>query len=365
MRKHLKTWVEIKESAVKHNIGVFKNLIGPKVKLAAVVKSNAYGHGLLDFSQAADKNGVDAFCVDSVFEGEKLRAAHIKKPVLVLGATLKDNFSLAVKHKLIITISNFEMLASWLKAKEKPEFHLKIDTGMNRQGFYLHELPKVIRAVKGQLSGVNCRLKGVYTHFASAKDINYPTFTEAQFEKFQKAIAIFEKAGFNNLVRHCAASSGAMLNKKYHLDMVRVGMGLYGHPPYKELGIQLPQIKLKPVLKWKSVISEIKNVPKGSFVSYDLTEKLERKSRVAIVPIGYWHGFPWALSNSGEVRIKGRNAKVLGRVTMDVIMADVTEIPCKPLDVVEIDIMNSSFRARTSHYEFLTRINPLIQRIVV
>ncbi|MBI2035117.1 MAG: alanine racemase [Candidatus Liptonbacteria bacterium] len=366
MRKHLKTWVEIKESAVKHNVEIFKKLIGPRPKLYAVVKSNAYGHGLLDFSKLADHYGVNGFCVDSVFEGEKLREAGIKKPILVLGMTLKDNFPLAARLKLILTVSNFAIMQDWLCAKEKPEIHIKVDTGMNRQGFFLNELPKVIRLVNGQASDVRYRLKGAYTHFASAKDINYPAYTKMQFAKFLKAVALFERAGFTDLTKHCAASGGAMLNPKYHLDMVRVGMGLYGHPPSKEIGIQVPGVKLKPVLAWKTIVSEVKNVPKGSFISYDLTEKLYRKSRVAVIPIGYWHGFPWALSNYGEVKIRGKSARVLGRVTMDVMMVDVTDIPaCKPYDMAEIDIMSSSFRARTSHYEFLTRINPLIERIIV
>lgn len=365
MPKHkLKTWIEISEKAVRHNIGVIRDLVGPKVKIAAVVKSNAYGHGLRDFAFLASRGGANVFCVDSVFEAESLRKHGIKKPILVLGMTLLDNYETALKNNCTLTISNFSALQEWIKSKKKPDIHIKIDTGMHRQGFFIAEVPKLLKEVRSSKYDVRGLIKGIYTHFASAKDINYPTYTEMQFAKFMKAMPLFEKAGFTNLIRHCAASSSTMLNPKYHLDMVRVGMGLYGYPPSKEIGIQMPQIKLKPVLRWKTVVSEIKKVPKGSFVSYDLTERLTCDTRVGIIPIGYWHGLPWALSGIGYVIVNKKRAKILGRVTMDVTMIDVTDIPCKPLDIVEIDIMDSSFRARTSHYEFLTRINPLIQRIV-
>lgn len=363
MHKHLKTWIEISEKAISHNIGVFRGFVGPKVKLAAVVKSNAYGHGLIDFSKLAAKHGAQLFCVDSVFEGDSLREAGMKKPILVLGMTLSDNYQTALKNDLILTISNFGALERWLRAKIKPAVHIKIDTGMHRQGFFPHEVRKVIPQIAKSKSQMV--VKGVYTHFSSAKDINYPTYTEMQFKKFQEAIALFEKAGFTNLTRHCAASSSTMLNSKYHLDMVRVGMGLYGQPPSKEIGVQLPQIKLKPVMRWKTIVSEIKKVSKSSFIGYDLTERLTRDTKVGILPIGYWHGLPWALSNVGEVVINKKRAKILGRVTMDVTMVDVTDIPCKLFDVAEVDIMDGSFRTKTSHYEFLARINPLIQRIIV
>lgn len=363
--KGLKTWIELDEKAVIHNVGIFRNLIGPKVKLASVVKSNAYGHGLYDFASIASRGGVDLFCVDSVFEAETLRKHGIKKPILVLGMTLPINYKAAIKNNCAITISNSNALADWIKSKPKPKIHIKIDTGMHRQGFFVSEIPRVSAKIKNSKLEIENYPQGIYTHFAAAKDVNYPTYTEMQFRQFEKAIALFNKRGFSHLIQHAAATSATMINPKYHLDMVRVGIGLYGLPPSKELGVQLPKVKLKPVLRWKTIVSEVKNVQKGSFVSYDLTERLNRDTKIGIIPIGYWHGLPWVLSNIGEVIINKKRAKILGRVTMDVIMVDVTDIACRPLNPVEIDIMDSSFKARTSHYEFLTRINPLIKRIVV
>ena len=359
----LKTWVEINKKAVNHNIGVFRKLIGPRVKLASVVKSNAYGHGLFDFALIAASR-VDYFCVDSVFEGETLRKHGIKKPILVLSVTLPVHYADAVKNDCAITISNMIALKDWIKSKHKPKIHIKIDTGMHRQGFFNKEIPQVIKILKSK-SVDKESVQGIYTHFAAAKDINYPTFTELQFQKFEKAMRLFERSGFKNLIKHAAASSATILNSKYHLDMVRVGIGLYGEYPSKEIRVQFSQIKLKPVLRWKTILSEIKEVPKGSFVSYDLTERLTRKTKIGILPIGYWHGLPWSLSGVGYISLNNKRARILGRVTMDVVMIDVTNIPCKPMDIAEIDIIDSSLRARTSYYEFLTRINPLIQRVIV
>ena len=372
--KNIKTWIQIKSSAVAHNLIIFRSLIGPKVKLWAVVKSNAYGHGLLTFSKLINGFGVDGFCVDSLIEGIKLRDNGVKKPILVLGPTLPGIFSDAKKKNITITISNFDALGKYLKSKEKPDFHLKIDTGMHRQGFYVEQLKKVVQQiqrsnVKGQMF-----LKGVYTHFASAKDINYPTFTDKQFGEFQKAIQLLEKAGFKNLIKHCAATGATLMNNKYHLDAVRIGIGLYGLWPSMELEAQLGnKIRLQPALSWHSLVSEVKDLKKGDYVGYDLVERVIQPSKMAVIPIGYWHGFDRRLSGVGEVLVNGRRARVLGKVSMDLIVVDVTGIKCKFGDRVtlvgrqgkeEITLYEMARKIGTSHYEAITRINPLIERII-
>lgn len=367
----LKTWIEINKKAVQHNYRTIKKLVSGKTKVFAVVKSNAYGHGLSAFSKIADRLGVDGFCVDSVIEGVRLREEGIEKPILVLGPTFPDLLKTAAENDITITISGLDALKELKTSKFHPEFHLKIDTGMHRQGFYVSELPTVIRNLKLEIRN---SLKGVYTHFASAKDINYPAFTDKQFGEFQQAIKILEKAGLKNLVRHAAATGGTLVNKKYHLDAVRIGIGLYGLWPSTELGIQLEKIKLEPALSWHSLVSEIKEVAAGDFVGYDLTERAVRNSRIAVVPIGYWHGYPRSLSGAGEVLISGKRSRVLGRVSMDMIVVDVTGIKAKRGDKVtligrqkaeEISAYELARRAGgASYYELLTRINPLIERII-
>lgn len=333
------------------------------------MKSNAYGHGLVTFAQIAAPE-VDGFCVDSVLEGLKLRQNGIKKPILVLGPTLPSLFQLAAENSISVSISNSEALKELPKNRRIPEFHLKIDTGMHRQGFYTDQLPSVIKKLKSDKK-LSAKLTGIFTHFASAKDINYPTYTEMQFCNFQTAIALFEKAGFRKLIRHAAATGGTLVNKKYHLDAVRIGIGLYGLWPSKELQIQKNDISLHPVLSWHALISEIKFLKKGDYVGYDLAERVTRPTKIAIIPIGYWHGFPRILSGSGELLINGKRARVIGRVSMDLIVVNADKISCKVGDTASIigaqgREENSAFdvaqKCGTVHYEFITRINPLIQR---
>lgn len=367
-----KTWVEIKESAIARNIQNFKELLAPKAKLWSVVKSNAYGHGLVPFSQLADQYGAQGFCVDSVPEALKLRKNGIKKHVLVLGPTLfRELSTVAQNHDITLTISHFDALANLIKSKLKTKFHLKIDSGMHRQGFYPTDLPKVVKLIKSKnMSG---QLTGAYTHFASAKDINYPTYTELQFANFQKALLLLEKSGFRNLIRHAAATGGALVNPKYHLDAVRIGIGLYGLWPSKELFLQTKNVSLQPVLSWHALISEIKMLKKGDFVGYDLAEKVSVPTKIAIIPIGYWHGFPRSLSGIGEILINGKYARVIGRVSMDLVVVNANGISCKIGDKAtivgkqlgnQLSAFDVAQRMGTIHYELITRINPLIERVI-
>ena len=361
-----RTWIEIDSKAIQNNIKIFRKIIGSKVKLWAVVKSNAYGHGLFNFSKAINKF-VDGFCVDSVIEGIKLREIGIKKEILVLGTTLKENYSLAFENNITITISNFERLRDILKLKNKPKFHLKIDTGMHRQGFYLNDLTKTISFLKN----LQKEFKGVYTHFAMVQNLK---FTENQFQNFKKAINFLKDSGFSNFISHCAATGGTLLNKKYHLNAVRIGIGLYGYFPNVYFKRHFSsKFNLKPVLSWKTIISEIKEIKKGEAVSYDLTWRAKNNTKIAILPIGYWHGYFRSLSNKGIVLIKDKKVKVIGMVCMNMIIINLNKIKANIGDEVILVGQNKNNKiladflgnlAGTSHFEFLTRINPLIYRII-
>lgn len=385
-----KTWIEISERAVVNNIRAFRSILKKNTKLFAVVKSNAYGHGLIIFSELADKYGVDGFCVDAVVEGKKLRNAGIKKPILVLGPTLPHLYKDAAAHDIAVTISNFDALTELIRSGAKTKFHIKVDTGMHRQGFYVEELNKVLQQVKSQKSPhqnkfdagqakVKSLLCGAYTHFATAKDILYPDYTVMQCEKFIAAKKIFLKNGFKNLVFHAAATGGTVSYPESHFDMVRIGLGLYGYFPTPELAIQHPlmlkkKLTLQPILSWHALVSEVKNLKKGDWVGYDLTEEVKEDTKAAIIPIGYWHGFPRSLSNYGEVLINGKRVRVLGRVSMDLIVVAIPKhVTVKVGDKVtfigedgkeRIDAPEVARSARTIQYEFLTRLNPLIKRVV-
>lgn len=370
-----RTWIEIDKKAAQRNLATFRKLLSPKTRLWAVVKSNAYGHGLFLFAKLAERLGVDGFCVDTIVEGIALRREGVRKPILVLGFTLPKFLGEAYAKNLTLTVSSFGALKSLQAHRNCPAFHVKIDSGMHRQGFFLADVPRVVKLIKAR-TNLAAGLKGIYTHFSSAKDVGYPTYTERQFAVFEKATRLLERGGLKNLARHCAATGGTLLDKKYHLDAARVGIGLYGLYPSFELETQLrrPAINLKPILSWRTIVTEVKHIPAGSFVGYDLTERVNRPTKAAVLPIGYWHGFPRALSSKGEVLINGRRTKVLGRVSMDLTVVDATGLKIQPGDIAtligreksgEIAAHDIAEKCGTSQYEIVTRINPLIERVLV
>lgn len=377
----LRTWIEVDRKAIKHNYSVFRSIISKNIKLLAVVKSNAYGHDFFQFAREMenppDGGGADFLGVDSVVEGLALRREGIKIPILVLGYTLPEKIIEAVKNNLSITISSLEQLQTILargvlaKISGKLKIHIKVDTGMHRQGFLMgHQ-----KTLSYKLQAISSKLviEGLYTHFASAKNPAFPKDTKKQIEEFEKWIKIFKDSGFSPIV-HASATAGTILFPESHFDMVRIGIGLYGKWPAKEVKAYAEKkISLQPVLEWKTIISEIKFLKKGERLGYDLAETLYCDSVIGICPVGYWHGFPRALSSVGSVLVKGKRAKILGRVSMDMIVVDLTKIQgVKVGDVAtligkdgkeEIDAVEMANLSDTSDYEILTRLNPLIKRI--
>lgn len=376
-RSQLRTWIEIDSHTLRHNVFQFKKLIGPKCKLMAVVKSNAYGHGLVGTALMLKKFFPSIwFGVDSLVEGLRLRKEGVKNPILVLGSTLPALYTEAARKNIALTFSNMEALKMLERLKLRPSVHIKIDTGMHRQGFLTDELAHLVKVLKH----LKLYPQGIYTHFAAAKDRAYPTATLSQLEKFQKILRQFGRAGFKHMIRHAAASGGTLLFPETHLDMVRLGMSLWGYWPSPESKVNvvsgkfgLSKIILKPILSWKAKVVEVKKIPAGSLVGYDFTERVNRPSRIAILPVGYWHGFDRGLSSKGSALIRGRRAKILGRVSMDMAVCDVTGIPgVKVGDAAvligkqgreEISAEDIARLLDTSPYEILTRINPLIERI--
>ncbi len=365
-RQGLRTWIEIDRKALAHNFGVFKTLVPKRTKLMAVVKSNAYGHGLVDFSREMERQGADFLGVDSITEALALRREGIALPILVLGYTLPEMIAPAVDAHISLTVSSFEALRAIGRERRQPKIHLKVDTGMHRQGFLLKDLPKVVRSV---------RPEGLYTHFAAAKNPAFPKDTENQLAEFKKWSEAFRKAGHKPIL-HAAATAGAMLFPASHLDMVRIGIGLYGLWPAKEIREYLKdRVTLSPALAWKSVLTEIKKLPKGERVGYDLTETLLADTALGVIPIGYWHGYPRALSSIGRALIRGRECRVVGRVSMDMLTVDLTSARgAKVGDEVTILGTDSRYVASaegiaaltdSAWYEVITRLNPLIKRIYI
>ncbi len=367
-----RTWIEIDKKAVSHNFLTFKKLINTKTKLLGVVKSNAYGHELMGFSRVLSDLGIDWLGVDSITEAHTLRRHKINNRILVLGYTLPANFDLAGNHGIALTISDFINLGMAKKHKGDITIHLKIDTGMHRQGFLLKDLPKALSIIK---NSKNIKLQGVYTHFAAAKAPDWSGQTQKQIEQFEKAVALAKKIQ-PNIIAHASASAGTLNYAFAHFDMVRVGAGLYGLWPSLETKLSKEkQLQLKPVLTWKTIISEVKTLEKGEKIGYDFTEELKRKTRVAILPIGYWHGYWRALSGKACVLAGGKRAKVLGRISMDMTAIDITDASqAKVGDEVvligrqgkeNITADELAEIAGTTNYEIITRINPLIKKFFI
>lgn len=312
-RKGLRTWVEIDRKALKHNYKVLRGLIPKSVKYMSVVKSNAYGHGLIDFSLEMEKLGADWFGVDSIVEAIALREAGITKPILVLGYTLPEMLEKAIEHNVSIAVSTFELLDaikiikhSVFNNKSKIKVHIKVDTGMHRQGFLSSDMEKVTEKLKSLESKIE--VEGLFTHFAGVKHPEFSHLTGKQLQSFKLWIKSFRDAGFSPLV-HASASAGAFALGDAHFDMVRFGISQYGLWPSEEIKKDFGRkINLEPILEWKTLIGEIKNVPKGERVGYDFTEKLSRNSTIAICPIGYWHGYPRNLSSIGFVLVHSKRA---------------------------------------------------------
>lgn len=367
----LRTWVEIDTKAIRSNFRTFRKLVSKKKKIMGVVKSNAYGHGLVPFAQELEKLGVDMLAVDSIVEAVTLRKAGIKTTILVLGYTLPEMFSNAVGRNIHLTISSVEGLSAFLSSSyaKKVPIHLKVDTGMHRQGFLLPQIEKVIAMLRDR----KISPAGLYTHFAAAKDPSDRTFTSKQIGEFEVWGGAMCEAGFSFLT-HAGATGGALAFPEAHFDIVRVGIGMYGAWPSNEIEKAFKKtLNIKPVLTWKTIISEVKEISVGEGVGYDLTHVTKKATRIAVCPIGYWHGYPRVLSNNSFVLVHGVQAKVLGRVSMDMIVIDVTNVPRAKMgdEVVligrsgkqEITAAELAHKAETSAYEILTRLNPLMKRI--
>ncbi len=374
----MKTWVEINKENLFHNLSQFKKLIGEKVKIMGVVKANAYGHGLAEVAGViSDK--VDWFGVDSLSEALKLREIGLKKPILVLGYTELKDLKEAVKNNISLTVYNKETIEKLGKIpihnpNLNPKIHIKIETGTARQGVPENEILDFIKFIKKYPS---IEIQGISTHYANIEDTTDSGFAKSQLEIFSRVVEILKKEGVTPL-RHTACSAATILFPETRFEMVRLGISMYGLWSSKETKAVAKnknlELDLKPVLTWKTIIAQIKNLPTGTPVGYGLSERTSRDSKIAILPIGYFDGYDRKLGSVGNVLIRGKRCKVLGRVCMNMIIVDVTDVEKINLEdeIVllgrqnkeEISADELAQKIGTINYEVVTRINPLIPRII-
>jgi len=310
--------------AIAHNIRRIKALVGPEVRLMAVVKADAYGHGLVPVARAALRAGAEWLGVALPEEGTALRGAGIRAPILVLGPTPPAQAEEVVAgglDQMIHSVPLAEALSRAAgKARRRVAVHLKVDTGMGRVGVPVEEVGTLAGAI-GRLPGL--RLRGVMTHFAAA-DAPDTAHAREQLRRFHEALASPELRSVPSLLRHTANSAAAFALPEARLDMVRIGIALYGCPPSPKAP---PPVPLRPALTLETRVAQMRWVPAGTTVSYGCTFVAPTRMRIATLPVGYGDGFPRALSNRGAVLLRGRRAPVVGRVCMDMVMVDVTGIP--------------------------------------
>jgi alanine racemase len=370
------SWVEISRSALNKNIKTFKQIAGSKVKLMTVIKSNAYGHGLVEVGQICDRNkAVDFLGVAGLEEALILRNSKIVKPILILSYySLDQKLKQAIKQNISLVVYDLKQVKylDRLAKKEnlKVKVHLKVDTGTSRLGVSSAQaLEFIIKICRFK----NIYLEGLFTHYASAEKPN-ESFTRQQTQKFYQLIEVLEKGGILIPFKH-AACSAASFDPDCKFDMIRPGISLYGLWSLEDGYYLKSKYQLKPVLSWKTKIIQIKEVKSGITIGYGQTYKVKEPSKIAVLPVGYWEGFDRHLSNRGEVLIHGRRCPVRGRICMNLIMVDVTKIKKVKVndEVVLIGRQLSAYisadelsqKIGTINYEVVTRINPLLLRIVI
>jgi len=373
------SWVEISREALTHNIKVIKERLSDGALLCPCVKANAYGHGLVETSKVFLEAGADWLSVNALYEAAALREAGITAPIYVMGYTLLNDLEKAwnLDVRLVVydreTVLRLSEIAQSRSGSESLKLHLKVETGNNRQGVEVEDIVSFAEEI-AKVEGLE--LEGIATHFANIEDTTDHTYAFKQVEKFNEAANLLKKAGFDNFTMHCANSAATILYPETHFDMARVGIAAYGMWPSPETRVTYQNLhqngfELKPAFTWKSVVAQIKTAPKDSAIGYGCTHKTTRDTRVAIIPIGYYDGYDRHLSNSSYVLIRGHRAKLLGRVCMNIIMVDVTDIPDIELED-EVTLLGDEITAEmfagwigTINYEVTTRVNARIPRIYV
>ncbi|MBE0478881.1 alanine racemase [Candidatus Aerophobetes bacterium] len=363
------TRVQINLENIAYNIEQIRAKVGNKVNIMAVVKANGYGHGAIQVAKTALKSGCEWLAVATVEEGVELREAEIKSPILILGISPPEQAEDIVKYELSQTICD-KKLARALSDEAKSQnriakVHIKVDTGMGRIGIFPEKVKEFIK----KIAHLKCiKIEGIFTHFSSAEEDK--DFTHLQIENFKKAISGLEKEKIHIPLKHAANSAAILHVPSSCFELVRPGIMLYGL--YPSLMIT-HSILLKPAMSFKTQIVYLKTVPAGVSLSYGRSFTTTKKSLIATLPVGYADGYSRALSNKGEVLIKGKRAPVVGAVCMDMILVDVTRIPEVNVgdEVVlfgkqegaEISVDELASKIGTINYEVICGISKRVPRV--
>lgn len=370
------THIHISRSALEHNVRIFQQLLPPAVQLMAVVKSNAYGHGVEICAPIFDHAGVDWFGTASVSEALALRKYITRKPILALSYVDVTDADLLLAWKLGIRVPvySMQMLQRFQKVQRRTRspirLHLKVDTGTSRIGFQTQEIPTVIRYLQKY---PHMLVEGIFSHFADAEG-DSTAFSQFQTKQLAKISQELTQALKAKYLTHISCSAGVFRFPQSDFSLVRVGMSLYGIgtvAPAQAHRSRPGVKKLRPALSWFTQLIQVKGVSAGTTVGYARTFRFHRKGSIGVLPVGYWEGFDRRLSNQGHVAILGKRVPIRGRICMNLSMVDITKVSHAKIGTpVELigphqPVSETAKLAGMIPYDFLTRLNPAIPRVVV
>lgn len=374
----------LSDSALRNNLDFIRSLIGEDVRISSVVKSNAYGHGIEEFVPLAIRYGIDHFSVfssDEAFRIMEIAAGECE--VMIMGYLSDEDFDQIIKKEIQFYVFDLERLkkaAAFAKrVGKKAIIHLEIETGMNRTGIKKADMLQLVSLLNENRDYLH--IKGLCTHYAGAESIANHVRIKRQLRNFNQTDKWLRSKGIDIEIRHTACSAASISYPKTRMDMVRIGILQYGFWPSKETFIHYIHGKeskadpLKGVLRWQSAVMSIKTVKEGEFISYGTAYQAQEDKRIAVVPVGYYHGYTRSLSNQGRVLINEQRADVIGMVNMNMLVCDVSHIEDIELgdEVVligkqgELNISVASFGEFNSmmNYELLTRLPSNISRNVI
>lgn len=375
MKTYSRVYAKIDLDAIAYNMEQMKQNIRPETKVMAVIKADGYGHGAVQIAEMMERwNYIWGFAVATLDEAVVLRTEGIQKPILVLGCVFPDQYMEMLKHEIRMNIYTEEMAESIsrMAAREGKTayMHIKLDTGMSRLGFGINE--QSAETIKRISKMPNVNMEGIFTHFTKA-DEKDKSFTKKQIQEFVWMTERLKEKNVRFTYEHCSNSAGIIDVPEANFDIVRAGISTYGLYPSEE--VDKTNVKLKPALALKSHVAFVKEIERGTPVSYGGTFVAKEKMKIATIPVGYADGYPRSLSNKGYVLIRGKKAPILGRVCMDQFMVDVTQIEGVSFDdkvtmigkdgneILPVEVL-SELSGRFN-YEFVCDLGKRIPRVYV
>lgn len=375
--------IEIKCKAIQNNVQFIRQLIGPKVEISAVIKGNAYGHGVEVTIPALEFSGIRYFAVYSSSQAKEAYKYMDESSILmIMGFVLEEDLKWVIQHEIEMYVSNLNTLNSALncakKMQKKACIHLDVETGMNRTGLSLPSVKKAISIIKSNTEYL--KIQGLTSHFAGAESIANDRRIKKQFSVFRKRQKLLKESGIEPELNHIASSAASITYPETRLDMIRTGILLYGYWPTRETFINYIHRRkdksdpLQRALIWRTQVISTKIVTEGEFIGYGLSYLAAQKMKIMIIPVGYCNGYSRSLSNNGHVLVKGQRAEVIGSVNMNMILCDISSIEetIQIGDEVvligqqgDMEISFSSFADMNNslNYEILARLPQNIERV--